>query len=62
MERRRRAILGLEVTDEDLDMGVVFMSARPAQEHHELALVSGRNVGAEALVLQQVSFRCDTLR
>ena len=56
-----RDILGLEVTDEDLNMGVVFMSARPAQEHHELALFAGRNVGAEALVLQQVSFRCDTL-
>lgn len=56
-----RDILGLSVTDEDPGLGVVFMSARPAEEHHELALFGGRNVGADALVLQQVSFRCDTL-
>jgi catechol 2,3-dioxygenase-like lactoylglutathione lyase family enzyme len=43
-------ILGLSVTDED------------AEEHHELAPFGGRNVGADALVLQQLSFRFDTDR
>lgn len=43
-----RDILGLEVTDEDPGLGVVFMSARPAEEHHELALFGGRNVGVDA--------------
>ena len=52
-KRFYRDILGLEVTDEDSGLGVVFMSARPAEEHQELALFGSRNVGAEALVLQQ---------
>lgn len=60
-KRFYRDVLGLQVTDEDPGLGVVFMSARPKEEHHELALFGGRNVGLEALVLQQVSFRCDTL-
>ena len=60
-KRFYRDVLGLTVTDEDPGLGVVFMSARPDEEHHELALFGGRNVGADALVLQQVSFRCDTL-
>jgi catechol-2,3-dioxygenase len=54
-------ILGLHVTDEDPGAGVVFLSARPDQEHHELALFGGRDVGTDAHLLQQVSFRCDSL-
>jgi catechol-2,3-dioxygenase len=60
-KRFYRDILGLQVTDEDSGLGVVFMSARPAEEHHELALFGGRNVGPDARVLQQISFRCATL-
>jgi catechol-2,3-dioxygenase len=56
-----RDIIGLTVTDEDPELGMVFMSARPDEEHHELMLCRGRNVGAEARVVQQVSFRCDSL-
>lgn len=56
-----RDVLGLQVTDEDSKLGAVFMSARPKQEHHELALFGGRNVGPEAHMLQQVSFRCDSM-
>ena len=56
-----RDIIGLTVTDEDPELGMVFMSARPEEEHHELMLCGGRNVGAEARVVQQVSFRCDSL-
>ena len=33
-----RDIVGLTVTDEDPGMGMVFMSARPEEEHHELLL------------------------
>jgi catechol 2,3-dioxygenase-like lactoylglutathione lyase family enzyme len=55
-------ILGLQVTDEDPNLGMVFMSARPEEEHHEFLLCGGRNVDdRDALLLQQVSFRCDTL-
>ncbi|HKV53699.1 MAG TPA: VOC family protein [Candidatus Binataceae bacterium] len=56
-----RDILGLTITDEDRERGLVFMSARPEEEHHELLLCGGRNVSGEAKVLQQVSFRCDSL-
>jgi catechol 2,3-dioxygenase-like lactoylglutathione lyase family enzyme len=56
-----RDIIGLTVTDEDPELGMVFMSARPEEEHHELMLCAGRNVGAEARVVQQVSFRCNSL-
>ncbi|HEX2173768.1 MAG TPA: VOC family protein [Dehalococcoidia bacterium] len=54
-------ILGLRVTDEDPERGMVFLSARPDDEHHELLLMAGRNVGREAKVVQQVSFKCDSL-
>lgn len=56
-----RDILGLTVTDEDAAAGMVFLSARPAEEHHELLLCAGRNAPREAMVVQQISFRCDSL-
>ena len=56
-----RDIVGLTVTDEDTERGLVFLSSRPNDEHHELLLCRGRNVGADARVVQQISFRCDTL-
>jgi catechol-2,3-dioxygenase len=55
-----RDIMGLTVTDEDAERGMVFMSSRPNEEHHELLLCRGRNVGDEARVVQQISFRCDS--
>lgn len=54
-------VLGLVKTDEDPEHGLVFLSARPDVEHHELLLAAGRNAGREAQVVQQVSFRCDGL-
>jgi catechol-2,3-dioxygenase len=57
-----RDVLGLQVTDEDTRMGMVFMSSRPEEEHHEFLICGGRNVkDRDALLLQQVSFRCDSL-
>jgi catechol-2,3-dioxygenase len=56
-----RDVLGLKVTDEDPAAGMVFMSARPEEEHHELLLCRGRTAPADAMVVQQISFRCDTL-
>jgi catechol-2,3-dioxygenase len=55
-----RDIIGLTVTDEDSERGLVFMSSRPDEEHHELLLCRGRNVGEDARVVQQISFRCDS--
>ncbi|HVB05335.1 MAG TPA: VOC family protein [Acidimicrobiales bacterium] len=54
-------LLGLTKTDEDLENGLVFLSAQPEEEHHELLLVAGRNAGREARVVQQISFRCGSL-
>jgi len=56
-----RDVLGLTVTDKDLQAGMVFLSAQPEHEHHELVLMRGRNVPTGALMLQQISFRCNTL-
>jgi len=56
-----RDIVGLKITDEDPKLGMVFMSARPEEEHHEFLLCRGRNIGPEARMLQQVSFRCNSI-
>lgn len=54
-------VMGLTVTDEDLDLGMVFLSARPEQEHHEFVLARGRTAPADVRLLQQVSWRVDSL-
>ena len=54
-------ILGLVVTDEDEASGMVFLSARPEVEHHELALFRGRSAAPGSKIVQQISFRCDRL-
>jgi catechol-2,3-dioxygenase len=57
-----RDILGLQVSDRS-PRGAVFMTAQDrTQEHHELLLVSGRNDENRVNVLQQISFRCATLK
>ncbi len=56
-----RDVLGLTLTDEDLEAGMVFLSSQPEREHHELILVGGRDVPHGALMVQQISFRCNTL-
>jgi catechol-2,3-dioxygenase len=55
-----RDILGLTVTDEDLDIGMVFFSAQPAVEHHELVLARGRPEG-NPTTLNQLSWRLEDL-
>ena len=49
-------ILGLTVTDEAPEGRIIFLSAQPEEEHHELALCPGRDVPPGAKVVQQVSF------
>jgi catechol-2,3-dioxygenase len=53
-------VLGLQVTNEDPQMGMVFLSSRPKEEDHELLLCGGREVG-DVLLLQQMSWRCSDL-
>lgn len=55
-----RDVLGLQVTNEDAQMGMVFLSARPEEEDHELLLCAGRDVD-DVLLLQQMSWRCNEL-
>lgn len=54
-------MLGLTVTDEDADLGIVFFSSRPEQEHHEFVLQRGRTAPAGSKLTHQVSWRVDTL-
>lgn len=54
-----RDILGLKISDESQERGMVFMTAKNRMdEHHELVLFQGREGGN---VVQQISFRCDSL-
>ena len=48
--------MGMTITDEDLDRGIVFLSADPKSEHHELALARVRDGGQPTQWVQQVSF------
>ena len=54
-------VLGLTVTDEDADLGIVFLSARPEQEHHEFVLQRGRTAPPRSKLTHQVSWRVDSL-
>jgi catechol-2,3-dioxygenase len=54
-------VLGLHVTDDDADHGIVFLSADPRVEHHHLVLARVPDGEQLRPVLQQVSFRCSTL-
>ena len=54
-------MLGLTVTDEDADLGIVFFSSRPEEEHHEFVLQRGRTAPAGSKLTHQVSWRVDTL-
>jgi catechol 2,3-dioxygenase-like lactoylglutathione lyase family enzyme len=54
-------VLGLTISDEDLDRGICFLSAAPEAEHHELALVQARDPAQKTHNVQQVSFKVSTL-
>ena len=55
------SMLGLTVTDEDHDKGIVFLSARPKEEHHEFVLARGRTAPADVKLVQQISWRVDSV-
>ena len=50
--------LGMQVTDRGENDRIVFLSARPEQEHHELALLKSDTLKSE---VQQVSFTVGSL-
>jgi catechol-2,3-dioxygenase len=52
-------VLGLTITDEA--PGIVFLSSRPDHEHHEFVLARGRTAARDAKLLNQISWRVDSL-
>ena len=54
-------VLGLAITDEDLERGICFLSAQPDAEHHELALAQAREPGQKTQSVQQISFKVKSL-
>jgi catechol-2,3-dioxygenase len=54
-------IVGLTVTDEDDEHGIVFLSSRPSVEHHEFVLQRGRTAEIGAKQQHQISWRVDSL-
>ena len=54
-------MLGLQVTDRDDDLGIVFLSSRPAVEHHEMVLQAGRTAPRDVKLTHQISWRIDSL-
>ena len=54
-------VLGLTISDEDLERGICFLSAAPDSEHHELALVQAKEPAQKTQNVQQVSFKVRSL-
>lgn len=54
-------VLGLQVTDEDPELGIVFFSSRPDEEHHEFVIATGRTAPPGTLLTHQISWRVDSL-
>jgi catechol-2,3-dioxygenase len=54
-------VLGLTVTDADDDLGIVFFSAQPQLEHHELVLQRDRTAPRGTRLTHQISWRVDSL-
>jgi catechol 2,3-dioxygenase-like lactoylglutathione lyase family enzyme len=54
-------LLGLTVTDEDDELGIVFFSAHPQDEHHEFVLQRGRTSPIGDKQQHQISWRVESL-
>lgn len=54
-------VMGLTVTDEDAELGIVFFSAQPDREHHEFVLQRGRTAPPGSKLTHQVSWRVDSI-
>src|SRR5216683_4409545 len=50
-------VLGLTISDEDLERGICFLSAAPDGEHHELALVRAKDAAQKTHNVQEVPFK-----
>jgi catechol 2,3-dioxygenase-like lactoylglutathione lyase family enzyme len=61
MRRFYSQVMGLTITDEDLERGIVFLSADPEAEHHELALARAKDPAQKTRNVQQISFKVKSL-
>jgi catechol-2,3-dioxygenase len=61
MEDFYRRVIGLSVTDRDDELGIVFLSSRPDEEHHEFVLQRGRTAPRGAKLTHQISWRIDSV-
>jgi len=53
--------VGTQITDENLERGICFLSADPEAEHHELALAQAKEPAQKTHNVQQVSFKVQSL-
>jgi catechol-2,3-dioxygenase len=53
-----RDVLGLQITDENLQRGMTFFSSRPGEEHHEMVVFRERGDGR---LIDQISFHVESL-
>ena len=56
-----RDFLGMQVTKQSPERGMVFLSSDPAASDHEIALVRGRPEGDDPHLINQISLRVETL-
>ena len=54
-------VLGFTVTDRMPDREACFLSARPAEEHHEILLTAGRTAAEDVRLVQQISMHVESL-
>ncbi|HUZ21981.1 MAG TPA: VOC family protein [Acidimicrobiales bacterium] len=54
-------VLGLTVTDEDAELGMVFLSSCPETEHHEMVLQAGRRAATDTRLVHQISWRVESI-
>jgi len=54
-------VMGLTVTDEDAELGIIFFSSRPDEEHHEFVLQTGRTAALGDKLQHQISWRVASL-
>jgi catechol 2,3-dioxygenase-like lactoylglutathione lyase family enzyme len=56
-----RDFLGMTVTKQNLEAGMVFLSAEPQAADHEIALISGRPASEDPHLIHQISMRVSSL-
>ena len=56
-----RDFLGMQITKQNWERGMVFLSSDPAASDHEIALMRGRPAADDARLIQQISMRVESL-